>query len=391
MFKKCKYLCLIVFVLVSFCALQDSRKMWQPSSSYIGIEPNDDAPVKAGTEALKNFAQDKTLTVAYGISMAYLKFFIPGFSRVDSAVLRVQTKDVFSAGSVSVYEVMNKNWDETQITWDNRPQIGTSTLATLSIDEPNKVYEIDLTDFVKQKLDSGNYYICLCVKAYDIGTNLSFASVEDYDNLKPRFMVGGLTYVPPAPPSYSPAKFKHPGILLTTDQINFVRTKVEADQSPWKEAFDAARKSESAQVDYKPSPFEKLTFTGTYSRSVSSGYKEINNDARAAFVNALLWALTDSTRYAEKSIEIINAWSAINKEISGGNDKLTGGTICIQFTNAAEILKHTYSGWEQKDEEVFEKWLREVIWPLLRDFIPSYTCYGLKCNIKNRETICIFE
>jgi hypothetical protein len=317
MYKNCRYLCSIIFVLLSFCAQQDSRKMWQPSHAYIGVEPNDDAPVKAGVESLKNFAQDKTLTVAYEVSMSYLKFFLPGFSKLDSAVLRIQTKDVFSAGSVSVYEVKNKDWDETQITWDSCPKIGKTALVSLMIDEPNKVYEIDLTELVRQKLASGDFYICLCFKANDEGTDVSFASVEDYDNLKPRFMVGGLTYVPPAPPAYSPAEFKHPSILVTQEQIDFVKTKIQAGQSPWKEAFDAALKSESAQIGYKPSPFEKLTFTGHYRRSVSTGYKEINNDAKATFVNTLLWVLTDNSRYAQKAIEIINAWSETNKEITG--------------------------------------------------------------------------
>lgn len=372
MYKNLKYSCLILVVLASFCTTQNSGQMWPSSKAYIGVEPNDDAPIKAGEEAMTNFAQDKTLSVAYGASMSYLKFFIPGFAKLDSAVLDIQTKDVFSAGTVSVYEVVDCEWDETRITWTDRPKISTMLLASLKLNEPNKVYKINLTDFVRQKLASGDFYICLCLKADDTATNVSFASVEDYQNLKPRFMVGGLTYVPPAPPQYSPPAFEHPGILVTQVQINFVRSKIQKGQSPWKSAFDAAEKSESALADYKPSPVVKLTRSGYYSRSVSTGYNEINSDARAALVNALLWALTDSTVYSENAIEILNAWSKTNKEITGGNDKLTGGTTCIQFTNAAEILRHTDSGWKKRDQEIFEKWLRTVFWPLLRDFIPAY-------------------
>ncbi|MEE4312248.1 MAG: alginate lyase family protein, partial [candidate division KSB1 bacterium] len=46
--------------------------------------------------------------------------------------------------------------------------------------------------------------------------------------------------------------------------------------------------------------------------------------------------------------------------------------VGIQLANAAEILRHTSSGWLQQDQEVFENWLRSLFWPLLRDFIPSY-------------------
>ena len=112
MYKFVKYLILIVALGVISCAKQESRKMWMPSHAYIGVEPNDDAPVRAGTEATKNFAQDKTLTVESDVSMSYLKFFIPGFSQLNSAILNMQTKDFFSAGLVSVYEVLEKNWDE---------------------------------------------------------------------------------------------------------------------------------------------------------------------------------------------------------------------------------------------------------------------------------------
>jgi len=54
--------------------------MWEPTQTYIGVEPNDDAPVQAGADSMTNYAQDKTLSIEYGNSMAYLKFFMPGFS-----------------------------------------------------------------------------------------------------------------------------------------------------------------------------------------------------------------------------------------------------------------------------------------------------------------------
>ena len=346
--------------------------MWQSSYSSIGVEPNDDAPVKSGAESSLNFAQEKTLTIAHGQSMAYLKYFIPGFSRLDSAILRIQTKEIQSAGQVDVYQVMDIDWDETQLTWDRRPEIGDTVLLSLMIDKSNKIYEFDLTEHVASKLSNNDYYICLCVKAHKPGTSVSFASVEDYQNLKPRFMVSGLTYVPPPPPEYAPDKFTHPGILLMQKQIEFVRSMIQSNRSPWKEAFDSALSSEFANIDYQPSPVKKLTRTGYYKRAVSTGYAELSNDAKAAFVNAQLWALKDSSRYADKAIEIINAWSTTCKEISGGNDKLSGGIACIQFVNAAEIMRHTASGWPQRDQDIFENWLRTMFWPLLRDFIPSY-------------------
>ncbi|MBD3384635.1 DNRLRE domain-containing protein [candidate division KSB1 bacterium] len=371
MCKKLIYV-LIIAAATLFCFCREQRKMWQPSPTRIGIEPNDDAPVKGGVEASIHFAQDKTLSVEHGGAMSFIKFFMPGFSQVESAVLAMQTKTVRSAGPVSVYKVLNSDWDETQITWNKHPDIGSTPLLTVSIDETNKIYKFDLTNFVRQNLRDGNFYICLCFKADRENTNLSFASVEDYDNLKPRFMVSGMTYVPPPPPVYAPAAFNHPGILITQDQIDFVRAKIQFGKPPWKEAFQKAQQHEYAQGRYRPSPVDTLTRTGFYSKSISRGYRELSADARAVFINAQLWALTDNLDYAQNAINIINAWSAGNKAITGGNDKLTGGTACIQFCNAAELLKHSDSGWSLKDQQLFETWLRKIFWPLLRDFIPAY-------------------
>ena len=122
MFSTFRIFCIFLILSLSTCN-QGNRTMWEPSQAYIGVEPNDDAPVQAGTDSLTNYAQDKTLRIEHGNSMAYLKFFMPGFSKLDSAILRMQTKYVQSGGVISVYEVQNNNWDETEITWSNRPEI----------------------------------------------------------------------------------------------------------------------------------------------------------------------------------------------------------------------------------------------------------------------------
>ncbi len=363
---------LLIAVMAAFCACNRNRQMWKPAQVSIGVEPNDDAPVNAGNAASTNFGQDKTLTVAHGQSIAYLKFFIPGFSRIDSAVLRIQTKEVVSPGPLSVYPVLFHEWDESTITWDQRPEIASTPLFTLAIDDPYKLYEIDLTDYVAQKSAKGDYYISLCFTAEQQDTELSFASVEDYDNLKPRFMVSGLTLQQTVPPACAPPSFTHPGILITKEQIDFVREKISLDASPWREAFAAARSSENAQSNYRPTPMDTLTFSGYYGYSKSRGYIELARDARAAFSNAQLWVLTDSSRFAEKAIEILNAWSETNKALTGGNAKLSGATACIQFCNAAELLKTSDSGWQPAEQENFAHWLRSVLWPLLRDFVPAY-------------------
>ena len=35
----------------------------------------------------------------------------------------------------------------------------------------------------------------------------------------------------------APASFKHPGVLLSSNQLNFIRTKVKAGSQPWSDAY----------------------------------------------------------------------------------------------------------------------------------------------------------
>ncbi|MBN1542542.1 DNRLRE domain-containing protein, partial [candidate division KSB1 bacterium] len=269
MMKTIQTALLLAALMALFCAQNQRRNMWEPSQVSIGVEPNDDAPVKAGADSMTHFGQDKTLTVAHGRSLSYLKFFIPGFSRIDRAVLKVQSKEVVAPGSVAVYPVLHCDWDESQLTWNQRPDIAAEPLVIFKVDQPYTLYEIDLTEQVVQKTATTDYFICLCFKADEQGSDVSFASVEDYDNLKPRFMIDGLTHRYSAPPAFAPSAFVHPGILITAEQIAFVREKIGSNFSPWKEAFVAALSSESVQRDYRPAALDTLTYSGYYGYSQS--------------------------------------------------------------------------------------------------------------------------
>ena len=42
-----------------------------------------------------------------------------------------------------------------------------------------------------------------------------------------------------------------------------------------------------------------------------------------------------------------------------------------KYCNAAELLKHTWDGWPRKDQARFETMLREIFYPIIKDFYPS--------------------
>ena len=67
----------------------------------------------------------------------------------------------------------------------------------------------------------------------------------------------------------------------------------------------------------------------------------------AAYTHALRWYLTKDSRYAKKAIQIMDAWSAVITKHTGSNAPLQTGLAGANFSRAAELIKHTYTGWTQ--------------------------------------------
>lgn len=131
------------------------------------------------------------------------------------------------------------------------------------------------------------------------------------------------TPVTPAVPAAAPAAFAHPGVLNSRAQLDFVRTKVQAGQQPWKAAFDAMLSSRYGSLSRTPKPRE-IVECGSYSHP-NLGCTDEREDAIAAYTDALAWYITGDVRYAKKSIELMDAWSARIKDHTSSNAPLQSG------------------------------------------------------------------
>lgn len=90
--------------------------------------------------------------------------------------------------------------------------------------------------------------------------------------------------------------------------------------------------------------------------------------ADQVYADAILWYITADKSYADKAIEILNAWSYALWDFDGNNAKLLAGLSGYYFLNAAEILRYSHSGWQAKDITQFERLMLTVYYPLIRDF-----------------------
>ncbi|MFF0370151.1 MULTISPECIES: alginate lyase family protein [unclassified Micromonospora] len=171
--------------------------------------------------------------------------------------------------------------------------------------------------------------------------------------------------IPPAPPLTESrdarSGFVHPGVLVRSEQLNFVSRKVRAGEEPWRSAWLAMQRSQYAELSWRPRPVSTVD-CGFYSQP-DSGCTAEAEDAVAAYTQALMWSFTRDRRYAEKAIDILDAWSGVLKEHTNANAPLQAGWAGATFARAAELIKHTYTGWPPDWLARTERMLRTVYLP----------------------------
>jgi len=163
--------------------------------------------------------------------------------------------------------------------------------------------------------------------------------------------------------------FVHPGISHSQGSIDFIKSKIAANEQPWKDAWEQLRDSKIASLERKPNPRPHVE-RGSYNKP-DIGSSEFLRDASAAYTHAIQWALTGNDAHAKKSAEIIDAWSRTLETITNHDAKLLIGMGGHKYCNAAELLKHTWDGWPAENQQQFESMLREVWYPVIEDFYPS--------------------
>ncbi|MGW7237368.1 alginate lyase family protein [Streptomyces sp. NPDC054813] len=164
-----------------------------------------------------------------------------------------------------------------------------------------------------------------------------------------------------APVAHSaPSTFVHPGVTVSKAQLDFARTEVLAGAQPWKAAYDQMMASKYADLNRTPAPRATVE-CGSYSNP-NYGCTDEREDAIAAYTDALAWYITKDARYAQKAIQIMDAWSATITSHTNSNAPLQTGWAGSSWPKAAEIIRYTYTGtWA--NEARFATMLRNVYLP----------------------------
>jgi hypothetical protein len=157
--------------------------------------------------------------------------------------------------------------------------------------------------------------------------------------------------------------FAHPGVLASRSQLDFVKAKVNAGAQPWKRAYDQMMSHPLASQSREPNPRATVE-CGSYSNP-NNGCTDERQDALAAYANAVAWYITGDSRYANKAISIMNAWSAVIRNHTNSNAPLQAAWAGSTWPRAAEIIRYTYNGWAPADIDRFSTMLRTVYLPVV--------------------------
>ena len=157
----------------------------------------------------------------------------------------------------------------------------------------------------------------------------------------------------------APAVFTHPGVGVSRAQLDFVRAKVQAGAQPWTNAFNQAKNSKYGSLTRTPTP-RAVVECGSYSNP-NYGCTDEREDAIAAYTDALLWYITRDDRYAQKAIQLMDAWSATIRDHTNSNAPLQTAWSASSWPKAAEIIKHAYGNWPNAGR--FATMLRNVYLP----------------------------
>jgi len=158
--------------------------------------------------------------------------------------------------------------------------------------------------------------------------------------------------------------FAHPGGLYTRSEFEAARKKVAAGEQPYAAAYEKLMEEAKKSLERTPEPVRRFSPPGYYKNPEKclEMLRHLSHDAWAAYSCAIAYQLapkTQKTQYADKTIQILEAWAKKNKACGTSEGMLLMSYAGIGFVYAAEAISD-YNGWKEAERTEFKKWLRAV-------------------------------
>lgn len=167
--------------------------------------------------------------------------------------------------------------------------------------------------------------------------------------------------------------FKHPGILHTQNELNYLYRVVQKKIEPAYDSYLLLKNDPRASSSYQMyGPFKIISRDGEYAYTKT----KMEHDFSAAYLNAIMWIATKDKAHAEKSLEILVAYADTLTTIPPTNDApLLAGLEGFKIVYVAELLRYTYPNMSAAQLGKITKMITGIFLPVLDRFYntPAYT------------------
>jgi|GEM_PF-1939053 len=167
---------------------------------------------------------------------------------------------------------------------------------------------------------------------------------------------------------HAKATFVHPGILFSAADLDRIKQHVNSGQHPWGSGY--AILNSKTDINYVQGAVYADVYRATGETSPAAN--AMSSQSQIAYRSALMWVITGDIAYANIAKTILNSWSSTLQSFSGNAAKLCAAWYGFPLVNAAEILRHTNSGWSQGDIQQAEHMFRNVFYPVIENFQRGY-------------------
>ncbi|MDF0748631.1 alginate lyase family protein [Marinobacter sp. 71-i] len=158
--------------------------------------------------------------------------------------------------------------------------------------------------------------------------------------------------------------FLHPGLLNTAADFERMRQKIDEGAEPWASGWAALTSSYAYSLSQPLRPTEEVTRPGNVASMII--------DMQQTYAYALVWKITGDTRYGDKAVEYLDAWSSTMTSLTGNADRfLASGLYGCQWACAGEIMR-TYDGWSPEGLARFQGMLSDIFLPMCRQFLREH-------------------
>jgi hypothetical protein len=183
-------------------------------------------------------------------------------------------------------------------------------------------------------------------------------------------VTAGIKYIDTLPGSTA---MVHPGGLHIAEDFTRIKSAIAKSTEPWVSGWNKLIANSHAQLSYMANPTVKLIRGGNSREEPEpDNYSRAFNDVAAAYQTGLRWKISGDTTYAEKSIQILNAWAATCTTLSGDpNIALAAGIYGYQFAVAGELMRD-YKGWKAADFTAYQQWMLKVFYSVNHTFLLNH-------------------